>query len=107
MNIDMLPMKPAFLTHGLLYYDNNKVTEKLSKYKDLELEIERMWGMKATTIPVVIGALRLIKKVLEKYIQQITGNIKRRSHYLHPGKDTQIDFYAREDEALSSLASGP
>ena len=39
-----------------------KVTEKLSKYKDLEIEIERMWGMKTTTIPVVIGALGLIKK---------------------------------------------
>ena len=43
-----------------------KVTEKLSKYKDLEIEIERMWGMKATTIPVVIGALGLIKKGLKK-----------------------------------------
>ena len=53
-----------------------KVTEKLSKYKDLEIEIERMWGMKATAIPVVIGALGLIKKGLEKYIQQIPGNIK-------------------------------
>ena len=42
-----------------------KVTEKLSKCKDLEIEIERMWGMKATTIPVVIGALGLIKKGLE------------------------------------------
>ena len=53
-----------------------KVTEKLSKYKDLEIEIERMWGMKATTIPVVIGALGLIKKGLEKHIKQIPGNIK-------------------------------
>ena len=52
-----------------------KVTEKLSKYKDLEIEIERMWGMKATTIPVVIGALGLIKKGLEKHIKQIPGNI--------------------------------
>ena len=53
-----------------------KVTDKLSKYKDLEIEIERMWGMKATAIPVVVGALGLIKKGLEKYIQQIPGNIK-------------------------------
>ena len=54
-----------------------KVTEKLSKYKDLEIEIERMWGMKATTIlAVVIGALGLIKKGLEKYTKQIPGNIK-------------------------------
>ena len=90
MNIDMLPMKLAFLTHGLLYYNNNNnnVTEKLSKYKDLELEIERMWGVKATTIPVVIGALGLIKKGLEKYIQQLTGNMKRRSHYLHGSEES-------------------
>lgn len=39
-----------------------KVTEKLSKCKDREIEIERMWGMKATTIQVVIGALELIKR---------------------------------------------
>ena len=45
-----------------------KVTEKFSKYKDLEIKVERMWGMKATTIPVVIGALELIKKGLEEYI---------------------------------------
>ena len=63
-----------------------KVTEKLSKYKDLEIEVERMWGIKAKTIPIVIGALGLIKKEQEKYIQQIPSNIKymnyRRSHYL-------------------------
>ena len=53
-----------------------KVTEKLSKYQDLEIKIERMWGMKATMIPVVIGALGLIKKGLEKYTKQIPGNIK-------------------------------
>ena len=39
-----------------------KVTERLSKYKDLEIEVQRMWGVKATTIPVVIGILGLIKE---------------------------------------------
>ena len=52
-----------------------KVTEKLSKYKDLEIEINRMWGTKTTTIPVVIGALGLVKKGLEKYTDNIPGNI--------------------------------
>ena len=53
-----------------------KVTEKLSKYKDLEIEIERMWGLNTMTIPVVVGALGLIKKGMEKYISTIPGNIK-------------------------------
>ena len=43
--------------------------------KDLELEIEQMWGAKAEIAQAVIGALGLIKKGLEKYIQQIQGNI--------------------------------
>ena len=52
-----------------------KTTEKLSKYKDLEIEIEKMWGMNTTTIPVVLGALGLVKKGMEKYISKIPGNI--------------------------------
>ena len=36
--------------------------EKLNKYKDLEIEVERMWGLKTTTVPVVMGALGTVKK---------------------------------------------
>ena len=39
-----------------------KEIEKKSKYKDLELEIKRMWHMKTTAIPVVVGALGTVKK---------------------------------------------
>ena len=52
-----------------------KVIEKLSKYKDVEIEINRMWGTKTTTIPVVIGALELVKNGLEKNTDKIPGNI--------------------------------
>ena len=52
-----------------------KAVEKLSKYKDLEMEIAKMWEMKTTTIPVVLGALGVIKKDLEKYTSKIPGNI--------------------------------
>ena len=40
-----------------------KEIEKKSKYKDLELEIQRMWHMKTVVIPVVVGALGTVKKV--------------------------------------------
>ena len=37
-----------------------KTTEKLTK--DLEIEVEGMWGLKTTTVPVFMGALGTIKK---------------------------------------------
>ena len=43
--------------------------------KYLEIEIEKMWGMNTTTISVIIGALGLVKKGMEKYISKIPGNI--------------------------------
>ena len=39
-----------------------KETEKKNKYKDLELEIQRMCHMSTEVIPVVVGALGTIKK---------------------------------------------
>ena len=50
-------------------------SEKLSKYKDLEKEITRMWQMKTEIIPVVVGALGMIKKGSQKLIKEISGKI--------------------------------
>ena len=46
-------------------------TIKLTKYKDLQIEIE-----KTTIVPVIIGALKLFTKGTENYIGKILGNIR-------------------------------
>ena len=52
-----------------------KVAEKLSKYKDLEIEITKMYGLKTITVPFVIGALGVVKKGIEKHTDKIPGKI--------------------------------
>ena len=52
-----------------------KEFEKLAKYKDLEIEISKMWHMKTKVIPVVIGALGMIKNGTSDLIKQIPGNL--------------------------------
>ena len=49
-----------------------KETEKKSKYKDLELEIQRMWHMKTEAVPVVVGALGTIKKGMIENIKKVS-----------------------------------
>ena len=47
-----------------------KTIEKLTKYKDLKIEIEKMRGMKTITVPVIIGAFGLINKGNRKLHRQ-------------------------------------
>ena len=51
-----------------------KELEKLSKYTYLEIEIAKMWKMKTKTIPDIVGALGMIKKGTQKYVNEIPGN---------------------------------
>ena len=48
--------------------------EKLSKCKDLEMEVKKLWHVKTVAIPVVIGALSVIKKSIEK-TSRIPGSL--------------------------------
>ena len=47
-----------------------KEFEELSKYKDLEIEIAKMRKMKTKAIPVIVGALGMIKKGTQKYLMK-------------------------------------
>ena len=51
-----------------------KEAEKILKYKDLTIEIQRMWKVKTRVIPVIIGATATISKSFSKYISNIPGN---------------------------------
>ena len=71
--------KTCMLIDMAILSDQNtpvKVAEKLPKYKDLEIEITKMWGIKTITVPVVIGALKVVKKGIEKHTDKIPGEIK-------------------------------
>ena len=53
-----------------------KEVEKLSKYKDLEIEVTKMWQMKTSAVSIVVGALGLVKKGFKTYINQIPEYIR-------------------------------
>jgi len=48
--------------------------EKILKYKDFTIEIQRMWNVKTKVIPVIIGATGTISKSFRKYMSNIPGN---------------------------------
>ena len=49
-----------------------KEIEKKSKYKDLGLEIQRMWHIKTVVIPVVVSALGSVKKGMVENIKKVS-----------------------------------
>jgi len=53
--------------------DKKKEAENILKYKDLTIEIERMWNVKTKVIPVIIGATGTISKSFRKYVSNISG----------------------------------
>jgi len=50
-----------------------KEADKILKYKDLTIEIQRMWNVKTKVILVIIGATGTISKSFRKYVSNIQG----------------------------------
>jgi len=52
----------------------NKEIEKVEKYQDLLLEIQRFWNVKAEIIPIVMGALGALSSKFKDWLKRL--NIK-------------------------------
>ena len=50
-----------------------KEVEKKLKYKSLCIEIQRMWNLKCTILPVIIGATEIVTRSLKKNLETIPG----------------------------------
>ena len=50
-----------------------KRAEKILKYKNLIINIHRIWNVKPTVIPVITGAIGTISKSLRQYLSNIPG----------------------------------
>ena len=48
-----------------------KEKEKIEKYQELRIELERLWEMKTMTVPVVIGSLGAISKQFKEHLQRL------------------------------------
>jgi hypothetical protein len=51
-----------------------KEAEKILNYKDLTIEIQRMWNVKTKVIPVIIGATGTISESFRNYVSKIPRN---------------------------------
>jgi hypothetical protein len=50
-----------------------KEAEKTLKYKDLTIEIQRMWNVTTKVTPVIIGATGTVSESFRKYLSNIPG----------------------------------
>jgi len=48
-----------------------KSVEKLTKYRDLQIEVDKMWQTSSRTVPVIIGALGSIPSDLLTYLSTV------------------------------------
>ena len=61
-----------------------KEAVKIQKYKDLTIEIQRMWNVKTKVIPVTIGLTGTISKSFRKYVSNIPGKHGSRNYRKQP-----------------------
>jgi len=73
-----------------------KEAEKFLRYRDLTIEIQRMWDVKTKVIPAIMGATGTISKSFRKYVSNIPGKhevkerYRKQPHILRKGKGKAV-----------------
>ena len=70
--------KVQFVDFSVPYDTNivNKTAEKLMKYRDLEIEVQKCWDLKEiSTVPVIVGALGTVSTDFKQYLKILSKNI--------------------------------
>jgi hypothetical protein len=67
----------CLLTYTAIPDDSNVNTKETEtkQFKDLEIEVSRMWKVRTKIVPVIIGALGKIKKELDQNLQLPPGHL--------------------------------
>jgi len=50
---------------------SQKINEKYQRYTDLKIEIQKMWSMTASIVPVILGSLGSVPTSLKNLLQQL------------------------------------
>jgi len=54
----------------------DKEAEKITKYRDLEIEVQKCWNLKTVkTVPIIIGALGSVTQGIVPYLKNISPHI--------------------------------
>ena len=48
-----------------------KKLEKITKYEDLRLQVQRLWAVRTIVLPIVVGALGTVSEELENQLKTI------------------------------------
>ena len=87
-----------FLTDIFVPSDTNaslKIFNKSRKYKDLEIEVMKMWHFKTSALPIVISAWGIVAKATPNYVSQTPGapsltELQQNNTYRHRTYPTKI-----------------
>ena len=53
-----------------------KTTEKLDKYRDLQITIQQLWNVSVTVVPIIIGALGSVPLDLSVWLKKLDFDYK-------------------------------